>query len=97
MKIALDYDGTYTLDQPFWRGFIENAFLRGHDVHLVTMRYPAEAVDGWLSSTLGPERVHYTGHEFKQPHMAKKGHAFDIWIDDSPAMVTGPNGVLHWE
>jgi hypothetical protein len=41
MKIALDYDGTYTVDPQFWEDFITLAKVRGHEVVCVTKRGPS--------------------------------------------------------
>lgn len=72
MKIAIDYDGTYTADPALWRLFIEQAKSAGHSVTCVTMRYPHEPVDM-------PCEVFYTSRK-------AKAVAFDadVWIDDSP-------------
>lgn len=42
MKIALDYDGTYTADPALWDGFIARAKARGHSVWIVTCRRDTE-------------------------------------------------------
>ena len=46
MKIALDYDKTFTTDMRMWRAFIDLAKAYGHEVVCVTMRHPhLEPVD----------------------------------------------------
>jgi hypothetical protein len=95
MRIALDYDGTVTADPVFWRVFVTLASAHGHEVHIVTMRWPAEPIDPATALAV-KDRVHYTGHQFKMPEMLRRGLAFDIWIDDSPGMVTGGGDVLQW-
>ncbi len=72
MKIAIDYDGTYTQDPALWNAFIGQAELAGHSVTCVTMRYPTEPIDM-------PCDVFYTSRKAKA--MAFKA---DVWIDDSP-------------
>ncbi len=72
MRIALDYDGTYTRDPELWNNFIEKAKERGHEVVCVTMRYPTESITV-------PMEVIYTSRKAKMEH-AKA----DIWIDDQP-------------
>ncbi len=72
MKIALDYDGTYTADPELWNAFIKNAIDRGHEMVCVTMRCPHEAIQM-------PIPVIYTSRK------AKFEFAPDaIWIDDKP-------------
>ena len=82
MKIALDYDFTYTLDSEFWNDFIANAKKYGHEVICVTMRYGKEedVVDM-------PIRVIYTGRKAKRPFLEAMNIRIDIWIDDSPDWI----------
>ncbi len=77
MKIALDYDGTYTLDSKFWQSFIDLAKSNGHEVWIVTMRYPTEPIDIH-------EKIVYTSRRAKKSQCERRGYYFDIWIDDSP-------------
>ena len=76
MIIALDYDKTYTVDPELWISFIETAQSRGHDVKIVTMRYPEETIDNV------PCDVVYTSRQAK-----RKCFSADIWIDDSPHWI----------
>lgn len=83
MKIALDYDGTYTADPALWDRFISLAKRSGHEVHIVTMRYPSEPIKG----AYGVTAVHYTSRLAKAKAVAAKGLAFDVWIDDRPELI----------
>lgn len=94
MRIALDYDGTVTADPVFWRVFVTLASAHGHEVHIVTMRSATEPIDHATASAV-KGRVHYTCYQYKMPEMLRRGIAFDIWIDDSPGMVTGSEK-LQW-
>jgi hypothetical protein len=76
MVIALDYDGTFTADPALWNDFIRLALCQGHEVKIVTMRYPHETVEG------APVDVVYTSRKAK-----KAAFAADIWIDDAPHWV----------
>ena len=76
MIIALDYDQTYTADPVLWDRFINAAQSQGHDVQIVTMRYPHEPIPD-LGLT-----VVYTGRQAKSRHFKA-----DIWIDDSPGWI----------
>jgi hypothetical protein len=81
MRIALDYDGTYTQDPELWDRFIKDAFCRGHDVRCVTMRHKSEGTPPM------PCAVEFTGRKAKVPHMASIGLNVDVWIDDSPRFL----------
>lgn len=76
MKIALDYDGTYTRDPEFWKVFIMSARIRGHEIAIVTMRFPEEKLDA------GDLEVIYTSRQAKARH-----YQADVWIDDMPLSV----------
>jgi hypothetical protein len=76
MKIALDYDRTYTEDPGLWAAFIKIAADRGHVVKIVTMRRPDERI------TNVPVEVIYTSRKAK----ASATQA-DVWIDDSPHWI----------
>lgn len=77
MRIALDYDGTYSADPEFWNGFIVSAHHRGHEVVCVTRRHESQAI------TM-PCAVHYTDYWAKVPFVEQLGIKIDIWIDDEP-------------
>lgn len=83
MLIALDYDGTYTVDPALWDRFVADARLRRHEVHVVTMRSASEPV------RLGchVDRVHYTDRKAKRPFMQALGLKVQVWIDDMPDFI----------
>mgnify|MGYP002757933485 CR=1 FL=1 len=86
MKIALDYDNTYTEDPNFWNAFSEDAVERGHTVYIVTAR---------------DDRYDYIDQHFPYVKdviycrgVAKRWFChhfpridFDIWIDDKPESI----------
>lgn len=76
MRIALDYDKTYTADSALWGGFIRDALARGHSVFIVTMRMPSEPVE-----EVGVPVV-YTARKAKASIVEA-----DIWIDDCPQYI----------
>lgn len=80
MKIALDYDGTYTKDPELWDAFIAMAHERGHTVTCVTARRPDESVSM-------PCAVQYTSRRAKQVHINEANMQIDIWIDDNPWFI----------
>ena len=94
MKIALDYDGTFTLDPEFWSGFIGLAKLIGADVRIVTHRH--EELD---KITLDHEvPIIYTDGVAKKWYCEHRGDYWtpDIWIDDKPKGIY-ENGPLSQE
>lgn len=81
MRIALDYDKTYTVDHEFWLDFILLAQKYKHVVYCVTMRHAeTEAV-------LMPCLVIYTERKAKKPYCEAIGLPMDVWIDDSPQFL----------
>lgn len=85
MKIALDYDKTYTVDPMFWDKIIDLAKERGHTVSFVTMRYPTQKEELKIAEHFNiPIPVVYTGRKAKVQYCLNNGIEFDIWIDDKP-------------
>lgn len=82
MKIALDYDGTFTEDPELWTRFVHTAVSCGQEVRIVTYRpqLPGHALDV-------PCDVIYTRGNQKRPYC--KGVGFDpgVWIDDMPELI----------
>lgn len=83
MRIALDYDDTFTRDEHLWRLFVEAATSRGHSVTFVTSR----ADDGHnqdieADAQLLGLRIVYTAGEPKSEHFTA-----DVWIDDMPIAI----------
>lgn len=80
MRIALDYDRTFTLDPTLWLEFLRLAQSAGHEVVCVTMRYSHERIEL-------PVEVVYTGRQAKGPFMESVGRHVDVWIDDMPQCI----------
>lgn len=81
MRIALDYDNTYTLDPRFWNIVIQLAQRSNHEVHIVTMRSDtADRIEG-----IDFLPIHYCDGMPKKAFM-KDNHniEYDVWIDDTP-------------
>jgi len=91
MKIALDYDGTYTRDPPLWEYFLGMCRARGHEVKIVTCRKPENEID-WFDL---PEKfrvpVLYTSHIPKRIYCDEIGWQPEIWIDDIPELIVRPD------
>lgn len=92
MKIALDYDKTYTLDKEFWDDVIYRAEKRGHEVRIVTTRSPSlDLITDDRLPCQGFPVVYCDGvakrfhcHFFADDY---KGWDPDVWIDDKPEGV----------
>ena len=82
MKIALDYDGTFTEDPQLWLWFIDKCQLRGHEIFVVTFRGDDTPIDHRL-----PVHVYYTAARPKRKHMENLGIKVDVWIDDHPELI----------
>lgn len=80
MRIALDYDQTYTVDPEFWEGVIALAGTHSHTVTCVTKRGVSN--QGETCEISCP--VVYTDRAAKLPYTEEMGLHFDIWIDDAP-------------
>lgn len=81
MRIALDYDDTFTRDPMFWNIVIDLAKQRGHEIVCVTMRCPEDETPGLNIRTI------YTEGRAKRPHTDNLGEQFHVWIDDSPEFI----------
>lgn len=89
MKLALDFDKTYTLDPAFWREFIALSQAGGHEVWIVTFRLNGlteEPEFAALERDLGVKTI-FTDRRAKFNFCAALGHAFDVWIDDDPSKI----------
>lgn len=91
MRIALDFDGTYTEDPEFWNGFIIAAQRKDHTVQIVTFREKDTPLpnEDWFRD-IGV-LVFYTAREAKKRYMDRMGLAIDIWIDDNPDLICNPS------
>ncbi len=81
MRIALDYDDTYTADPELWDKFIDLCGKK-HEVWIVTMRHPTEPLE--LGRSM---RVMFTSRQAKMEYCLERGMVFDIWIDDKPHWI----------
>ncbi|SRR5258706_13611281 len=91
MKIALDYDGTYTLDPNFWYSFILVCKDFGHDIRIVTLRKPEMNND--MLDALGTDfiPVLYTSNVPKRIYCDSIDWQPQIWIDDTPEFIVRPD------
>ena len=94
MKIALDYDGTYTADPDMWDNFIAVVLNFDHDIRVVTHRH--ETLDNVDDQFIIP--VIYTDGVAKKWFCEHRGDRWvpDVWIDDKPKGIL-ENGPLTEE
>lgn len=94
MNIALDYDGTYTLDTNLWIWFINQALNKGHKVFIITARnreldQNAELID---LERRGVRVIYCDGVAKKHVILMLQSRGeenlkIDIWIDDKPESI----------
>ena len=97
MKIAIDYDDTFTADPELWRFFIAKAKERGHTVSFVTFRWePDEGYDPIHNADIKKDAAELD-IEIVFTHGQQKANHFDadIWIDDMPEVI--PHSKTLWE
>lgn len=84
MKIALDYDETYTEDPELFNMIVSRARHRGHEVTFVTWRREdQDNADLEATASMLHIEVVYCAGKAKM-----KCYAADVWIDDSPYAIT---------
>tara|TARA_R110000850_G_scaffold241088_1_gene365655 strand:+ start:193 stop:504 length:312 start_codon:yes stop_codon:yes gene_type:complete len=91
MRIALDFDETYTEDPSLWTAFITKCKTRLHTVTFVTYR-PDNGDNSdieYEAQCLGIEIVYTAGKQ--------KQHCFeaDVWIDDSPETIVSYSNLVN--
>lgn len=91
MKIALDWDGTFTRDPGLWAWFAKRATCHGHIVRIVTFRDIDDCKD--ILATLDEHGlkevlpIECTGGIQKREYCEKVGWMPDVWIDDQPEFI----------
>lgn len=103
MKIALDYDATYSLDPGFWDVVIDLAANAGHEIRIVTARDERYDRTPGLIAVEGKLPVIYTRGVAKRWYLSHFGEGFvpDVWIDDRPESIISnstfePDKLAEW-
>ncbi|WP_175888160.1 hypothetical protein [Burkholderia contaminans] len=93
MNISLDFDGTYTEDNEAWNSFIDTFLNNGHQVYLVTMRYPHEA-NRAIKDLSKKIPVIFTERQAKKAFVENvvKIHT---WKDETKEWITEENGSIQ--
>ena len=89
MRIALDFDGTYTEDPVMWDRFISLARSMDHEVHVVTMRAKDEGADVVRHLGGKVDHIWFTDRKAKREFMELRGLSVQVWIDDMPDFIIG--------
>lgn len=94
MRIALDYDDTFTADPIGWTLFVEMMKQRGHDITFVTFRHP-----DWHDQTDITTDAERLGIQIVYTKHRQKSHVFkaDVWIDDSPQMIVSYSDMVKMQ
>ncbi len=98
MRIAIDYDGTYTRTPNMWDAVIRRFESNHIDVVCVSSRRNTEGnrqeIECAMAAYDGVDvPIYLTGYEAKAEVMDNLGLHVDIWIDDDPKTID-PNGVI---
>ena len=96
MRIALDYDETYTNDKNFWSVFIELCKSNGHEIKFVTFRYRSknQFENADIECDAMEENIEIIYCNGKQKSTVY--HA-DIWIDDAPITIPEMGLMERWK
>lgn len=88
MRIAIDYDNTFSSDPVNWFNAMSFMKRAGHEIIGVTGRHPWENEDISLFYFDLCDTVIYTSGEFKRHFITNSDHKpIDVWIDDQPDMI----------
>lgn len=89
MKIALDFDNTYTLNPNLWIAFIDDVRDSGGDVYIVTVRHEYWDAHPLLDELMGRlgVMVVFTDGRAKWEFCEELGLSIDVWIDDRPQTI----------
>lgn len=87
MKIAMDYDHTFTADKPIFAAIVRLLKQRGHDVRFCTYRFEQNA------SAYHNEDIEADAKDLDIPivycNYTQKREVWqaDIWMDDMPELI----------
>lgn len=86
MRIAIDYDDTYTLNPEMWNEIIE--VMRKHDCSVACVTSRRKTFDNIkdISEATGLSVV-CCDYNAKAEVMRKLGLRVDVWIDDNPYCI----------
>lgn len=89
MRIALDFDGTYTEDEILWAAFVNKAKERGHYVAFVTARKD----DGYNQELEAAAQMLAIDIVYCDARPKSECFKADVWIDDNPLWIPTHQGM----
>ena len=89
MRIALDWDDTWTKDPALWATFVRLTKHHHHDVRIVTYRRPSGVpeIEDELARYFLEIPVIATNHNPKRAACRALGWDPHVWIDDMPELI----------
>lgn len=87
MRVAIDYDGTFSANPGAWSAIIDILKSHGADVICITSRFPNAPIRM-------PVPVYYTCGQPKWEFACERGISIDIWVDDMPSCIGGPPEIV---
>lgn len=98
LKIALDYDDTFTSDKPMWANIVSFMKSNGCDVRFVTARF--ESTDKYSNEDIlqDSDRLNlpiiFCNGKPKEDVTNRVGFKVNIWIDDHPLWIPNHSKML---
>ncbi|OOE63658.1 hypothetical protein [Salinivibrio kushneri] len=94
MKIALDYDKTFTADKALFTSFVRLVKSKGHEIRFVTFRKSNKPnLDIKSDARRLGIKIIFTDEKQKSPSTINQGWKPDIWVDDDPSKIPGSTGL----
>jgi len=92
MNIAIDFDGTWTLDPWFWAFFAGACENDLHKLYIITRREPINDPRDLMSfrnkhNIPYSVEIYFASGQFKRHYAESIGLKIDVWIDDEPGTV----------
>lgn len=91
LNIALDFDGTWTLNPKMWTKVVEAMDAAGFDVWIVTMRKVGPELEEVREAVQGAKIKGIIGTDRKAKKLYVDQHHpmlyFHVWIDDNPFWI----------
>jgi hypothetical protein len=86
MRIAVDYDKTFTTHKGFWLRFMVQCQDMGWDVIIVTHRHAELDWDEDFEQLWEYHQIqtYFTDGKAKKPFLKDLGVEVNIWVDDKP-------------
>lgn len=90
MRVAIDYDETYTRLPALWDAFCQSVLDAGGEVFCVSARSDQQMLETHhtIGRVIGAENCIGTNGQPKRDYMYSKcDQVIDVWIDDNPDSI----------